>query len=83
LQNGLKQTAYHYWVRRFKILEQQEAEENKFVEIILPFGSKNITKETRPIDAKLILSFGDYSIGVEDDFNATTLAELVKVLRKL
>jgi hypothetical protein len=82
LQNGLKDTAYHYWVKRFKILDQQEVGENKFAEVVLPPES-NIAKATRPIAAKLSLSFGDYSIGIEDGFNPLTLAELVKVLRKL
>lgn len=79
LQNGLKYTTYHYWLKRFKLLEQQQGG----AEMILPSERKTITHEIRPIKAKISLSFGDYSIGVEDDFNPSTLVELVKVLRKL
>lgn len=83
LQNGLKNSAYHYWVKKVKILEQQEAGDNTFAEVVLLPGNKNATTETWPIKAGFSLSFGDYSIGIPDGFNPMTLAELVKVLRKL
>ncbi|OLN28666.1 IS66 family insertion sequence element accessory protein TnpA [Desulfosporosinus metallidurans] len=82
-QNGLKNTAYHYWVKKLKILEQQEAGDNTFAEVVLLPENKNNAKETWPIKAEFSLSFGDYSIGIPDGFNPITLAELVKVLRKL
>jgi len=83
-QNGLKNTSYHYWVKKFRILDQQEAEDNTFAEVVLLPENKNITKDTwQPIKAEFSLSFGDYSIGVPDGFNPVSLAELVKVLRKL
>lgn len=80
-QNGLKDTAYHYWVKRFKFLDQDESRENKFAEVVLPPES-NVAKST-PKSAKLSLSFGNYTIGIEDGFNPLTLVELVKVLKKL
>ena len=83
LQNEVKDSAYYYWVRRFKSMEQQEAGENKFAEVIIPPGSRSITKERQPMRSKISLSLGAYSIGIEDDFNPETLAELVKVLQKL
>ena len=82
-QNGLKNTAYYYWVKKFKLLEQQEAGDNTFAEVVLLPGNKNSLKETWPIKAEFSLSFGDYSIGIPEGFNVITLAELVKVLRKL
>ena len=83
LQNELKNTAYHYWVKKFKLLEQQEAGSNTFAEVVLLPGNKNSMKETWSIKAEFSLSFGDYSIGVPDGFNPVSLAELVKVLQKL
>lgn len=35
LQNGLKYTSYYYWVKKFKIMDQQEADDNTFAEIVL------------------------------------------------
>jgi len=83
LQNELRNTSYHYWVKKFKLLEQQEAGSNTFAEVVLLPENKNTTKETCPIKVEFSLSFGDYSIGIPEGFNAITLAELVKVLRKL
>ena len=82
LQNGLKNTSYHYWVKKFKIMEQQEAGDT-FAEVVLLPGNKNSMKETWSTKAEFSLSFGDYSIGIPEGFNPVTLAELVKVLRKL
>ena len=83
LQNGLKNTSYHYWVKKFRIMEQQEAEDTIFAEVVLLPENKNSTKETVSMKAEFSLSFGDYSIGIPNGFNPITLAELVKVLRKL
>ena len=83
LQNELKNTAYHYWVKKFKLLEQQAAGSNTFAEVVLLPENKNSTKETWSLKTEFSLSFGDYSIGIPEGFNAITLAELVKVLRKL
>ena len=80
-QNGLRDTAYHYWVRRFRFLDQDESGENKFAEVFLPPHSHN-TGSTHKA-AKLTLSFENFTIGIEDNFNPLTLAELVKVLKKL
>ena len=83
LQNGLKNSAYYYWVKKFKILEQQATGENTFAEVVLLAGNKNSTKETWPVKTELSLSFRDYSIGIPEGFNPMTLEELVKVLWKL
>ena len=83
LQNELKNTAYHYWVKKFKLLEQQEAGDNTFAEVVLLPGNKNSMKETWSIKAEFSLSFGDYSIGIPNGFNPITLEELVKVFQKL
>lgn len=45
LQNGLKNTSYHYWVKKFKILKQQETGDT-FAEVVLLQGNKNSMKET-------------------------------------
>lgn len=83
LQNGLKNTSYHYWVKKFKIMDQKEAEDNTFAELVLLPENKNSTKETLSMKTEFSLSFGDYSIGIPEGFNPITLAELVNVLRKL
>ena len=83
LKNELRNTSYHYWVKKFKLLEQQEAGSNTFAEVVLLPEDKNTMKETWPIKVEFPLSFGDYSIGIPEGFNAITLAELVKVLRNL
>jgi len=86
MQNGLKNTTYYYWVRKFKILEPQNAGDNTFAEVVLLPGNNDSTKATKNITAarvSLYVSFGDYSIGILDGFNPHTLAELVKVLQNL
>ena len=83
LQNELRNTSYHYRVKKFKLREQQEAGNNTFAEVVLLPENKNSMKETWLIKAEFSLSVGDYSIGIPEGFNANTLAELVKVLRKL
>ncbi|WP_407306676.1 IS66 family insertion sequence element accessory protein TnpA [Desulfosporosinus sp. SB140] len=83
VQNGLKKTAYHYWARKFKLQELQKAEDNSFAEVVLLPKLENSTKEITSLKAEFSLSFGDYCIGIPDGFNPVTLAELVKVLRKL
>ena len=64
-------------------MEQQEAGDNTFAEVVLLPEGNNSTKETLSMKAAFSLSFGDYSIGIPEGFNPITLAELVKVLRKL
>ena len=83
LQNELRNTSYHYWVKKFKLLEQKEAGNNTFAEVVLLPGNKNSMKETWSIKAEFSLSFGGYSIGIPNGFNPITLEELVKVLQKL
>jgi len=83
LQSGVKNTSYHYWVKKFKIMEQQEAGDNTFAEVVLLPEGNNSTKEKSSMKSEFPLSFGDFSIGIPDGFNPITLAELVKVLRTL
>jgi hypothetical protein len=45
LQNGLKNTSYHYWANKFKIKEQQETRDNTFAEVVLLSEGNNSTKE--------------------------------------
>lgn len=84
LQNGLKNTNFHYWVRRFKTLERQQAGDNPFAEVVLQPKNHDCTKlQTRSFKTELSLSYGDYTISISEGFNPETLAELVKVLQKL
>jgi len=83
LQKGLKNSAYYYRVKRFKILEQQETADNTFAKVVMLSENKSISQETRPSKAEFSLSFGNYSIGIPNGFNPITLAEIVKVLQKL
>ena len=83
LQNGLKNNAYHYWVKKFKVMDKQGGEDSTFAEVVLLQENKNSTKETLSPKAEFSVSFGDYSIGIPEGFNPVTLAELVKVLRNL
>ncbi|WP_407306906.1 IS66 family insertion sequence element accessory protein TnpA [Desulfosporosinus sp. SB140] len=83
LQNGLKNTSFHYWVKKFKIIERQDARDNTFAEVVLLPEGNNSTEETLSMKSEFSLSFGDYSISIPDGFNPITLAELVKVLQTL
>lgn len=80
-QNGLKNTTFHYWVKKLKTLEHQEAGANTFAEVVLLPETRNNTKCL--VKAELSLSYGNFSINIPDGFNPTTLTELVKVLQKL
>lgn len=84
-QNGLKSSAYYYWVKRFKVLEKEEAVDNSspFAEVILLPESKSNLLEIQPSKAEMSLSFGKFSIGIPNGFDPVTLAEIVKVLQKL
>lgn len=83
-QNGLKSSAYYYWIKRFKVSEQEEATENgPFTEVILLQESKSNSPEIQPSKAGLTLSFGNYSISIPNGFDPVTLAEIVKVLQRL
>lgn len=83
-QNGLKSSAYYYWVKRFKVSEQQEATDNNtFAEVILLPQSQSNSQNALPLKAELSLSFGNYSISIPNGFDPETLAEIVKVLQKL
>jgi hypothetical protein len=64
LQNGLKNTSYHYWVKKFKIIDRQEIEDDTFAEVVLMPENKNSAKETWSMKTEFSLSFGDYSINI-------------------
>jgi hypothetical protein len=55
VQNGLKKTVYHYWARKFRLQEQQEAGDNTFAEVVLPPKSEKSTKETVSLKAEFSL----------------------------
>ena len=84
-QNGLKSSAYYYWVKRFKVSGQEEAADNSspFAEVILLPESKRNSLDIQPFKAELSLSFGNFSINVPNGFDPMTLTEIVKVLQKL
>lgn len=82
-QNGLKNNTYHYWAKKFTVLDQSDVGNKTFAEVVLPPKNKIRKDETMPTKAEIFLSFRDYSIGILDGFNPATLAELVKVLQNL
>jgi len=83
LQNELTDKAYYYWMKRFKVLDQEEVIDNTFVEIPLLLDSKSKSHENFPVNTGLTLSFGSYSINIPNEFNPDTLEKIVKVLQKL
>lgn len=84
LQNEVTDKAFYYWMKRFKVLDQQESIDNIFVEVPLPRNSKSKSHENfLPVSMGLTLSFGSYSINIPNEFNPDTLEKIVKVLQKL
>lgn len=83
LQQGLNTSAYYYWVRRLKALDQHETTGYPFAEVILLPESKHTPQEPPPSTAQLSLSVGSYSINIPNGFDPATLVEIVKVLQKL
>jgi hypothetical protein len=84
LKNGLKNTTFKYWINKFNKSEQEALTSNaNFVEVLLPSGNINNKVINKPSDAMFMLSYGSYSISIADGFNPVTLAELMKVLKKL
>lgn len=84
LKNGIKNSTFKYWINKFNKSDQEILTSNtNFVEVLLP--PSNISNEVinESSAAMLTLSYGSYSIGVADGFNPVTLAELIKVLKKL
>jgi hypothetical protein len=83
-KNELKETTFKYWIYKFNNSEQNSSGiNNDFAEVLLP--PSNISNEVinESSAAMLTLSYGSYSIGIADGFNPVTLAELMKVLKKL
>ncbi|MBC2723360.1 MAG: hypothetical protein HGJ97_11875 [Desulfosporosinus sp.] len=74
VQNGLKTTAYKYWVRKFNLMDRQATEGNTFAEVILLPETTNSTEATGSTSG-ISLSLGDFSIGISDGFNPITLTE--------
>lgn len=82
-KNGLKSSTFQYWIKRFRAPDKKvSAEETQFAEVILESESTT-NKSTTIKEGKIYLSYGSYTIGIEDCFNPVTLAELLKVLRRL
>jgi hypothetical protein len=83
-KNEFKETTFKYWIYKFNDSEKNSPSTNTdFAEVLLP--SANISNKiiTWTPSAMLTLSYGSYSIGIADGFNPVTLAELIKVLKKL
>ena len=83
-KNEFKETTFKYWIYKFNNSEQNSSSANTdFAEVLLQSVnvSDKVTNESPA--AMLTLSYGSYSIGIADDFNPVTLAELIKVLQKL
>ena len=79
-KNGLKANTFHYWIKKFKISEQiVPAEKAQFAEVVLECCNAKNTVDSK----KISLSYGSYTIDIADGFNSDTLAELLKVLKKL
>lgn len=79
-ENGFKATTFHYWIKRFKASEQiVPIAKAQFAEVVLESCNANNTAESK----KLYLYCGSYTIDIADGFNPDTLAELLKVLKRL
>lgn len=83
-KNELKETTFKYWIYKFNKSEQKSATANTdFAEVLLPSANISDKVINESATAMLTLSYGSYSIGIADNFNPVTLAELIKVLKKL
>ncbi|QZY57179.1 IS66 family insertion sequence element accessory protein TnpA [Crassaminicella profunda] len=83
-QQGLKDSTYHYWVKKLKTSHNKDKVAcQQFAEIVLEDTNNRKSLVLQTTGYKLSLNYGDYSIGIADDFNPSTLAELLKVLKKL
>lgn len=83
-KNEFKETTFKYWIYKFNNSEQNSSSANTdFAEVLLPLSnvSNKVTNESA--NAMLTLSYSSYSIGIADNFNPVTLAELIKVLQKI
>ncbi|HEX2925828.1 MAG TPA: hypothetical protein VHP38_06170 [Ruminiclostridium sp.] len=84
LKNGLKNTTFKYWINKFNKSEKEVlASDTNFVEVLLPSSNINNKTLSESSASTLTLSYSSYSIGIADGFNPETLAELMKVLKKL
>ncbi|MFZ5988870.1 MAG: IS66 family insertion sequence element accessory protein TnpA [Bacillota bacterium] len=83
-KNGIKSTTFHYWIKRFNNSEQKVTPAKvQFAKVILqPDNTNNAVTNIIYESKKIHLSYGSYTIGIEDSFNPATLAELLKVLQK-
>ncbi|TCO68512.1 IS66 family insertion sequence element accessory protein TnpA [Marinisporobacter balticus] len=83
-QHGLKDSTYHYWVKRLKIFHNPNTvESQQFAEVVLEPVNNRKSFVAPATDYRLSLNCGDYSIGIADNFNPCTLTELLNVLQKL
>lgn len=83
-KNEIKETTFKYWIYKFNKYEQKGADTNTdFAEVLLPSAGINNEVINKSSAAMLTLLYESYSIRIADGFNPATLAELMKVLKKL
>ncbi|WZL72012.1 hypothetical protein QBE52_12975 [Clostridiaceae bacterium 35-E11] len=83
-QQGLKDSTYHYWVKRLKTFHNQDKVVcQQFAEVVFEDTDSRKYLALHTTNYKFSLNYGEYSIGIADDFNSATLTELLKVLKNL
>ncbi|HEX3028174.1 MAG TPA: hypothetical protein VHT34_02460 [Clostridia bacterium] len=95
-KNSIKPTTFHYWIRRFKTLEQEiPKEKTQFAKVILQSDCTNNKITNRTCESKKVdtpvqiqssdfqLYFNNIRLTVPSDFSPAALAGLVKILQTL
>jgi len=82
-KNKINASTFQYWIKKFDDIKEQNISppNAKFAEIALKSEDTNNPRSNE--SKKLFLSYGSYTVGIEDSFNPVTLAELLKVLQSL
>jgi transposase-like protein len=82
-KNKINASTLHYWIKKFDEVKEQNISppNTQFAEVALKSDNTNDSRSTE--SKKLFLSYGSYTVGIEDSFNPVTLAELLKVLQNL
>jgi hypothetical protein len=81
--NGERYHALQYWIRKLGFSNQQLKSQPKdygFVQILPEF--KKTDSPTTPTASNILLTLGDYSLSVSDDFSEMTLRRLILVLKE-
>ncbi|MFZ5985538.1 MAG: IS66 family insertion sequence element accessory protein TnpA [Bacillota bacterium] len=97
-KNGIKPTTFHYWIKRFNVLEKEVTPvKTQFAKIVLESDYTNnkvinTTCESKKDDVtkQMPIQFSDFQVyfnnirlTVPSDFNPVALAGLMKILRTL